>query len=284
LGDIGDKAAVDALTLLLVDDDASVKSAAKDALVKLNAKAVPMTRSAAAPAGGESKPVQAAEPLARAPAAKDATVEFKSKQGFSFEYPASWAVATKEQTRGVGKVLKTVAPNLKHVDLNRIDVLVYNAASQEFAESLNVVVTRGAIPINEETRNKYAGMVTDGYRQAGASLFDVKTSVAHVAGTNALTIRFLAAWPRVQRIVIRHWQTSVPGKRKTFIVTCSARDGDWTRLEPVFERMVNSLRIEPDTAPSWDALPGYAKGMIIGAVIGGLIGLLIKLFGGVFRS
>ncbi|MBM3890021.1 MAG: hypothetical protein FJ388_12970, partial [Verrucomicrobia bacterium] len=277
LGDIGDKSAMAALTLLLADGDGSVKSAAELALAKLNAKAGSIAPATPAPAAGESKSSPAA-----APVAQDATIEFKSKQGFSFEYPAHWMVATKEQTRGVGQVLKTVAPNIKQADMSRIAVLVYNPTLRQFAENLNVVVTRGAIPINQKTREEYAAAVTDGYRKAGGKLSEVKTSIVQVAGRDAMTIRFLASLPRVGTPV-RHWQVSVPGKRQTYIVTCSAQDGDWPRLEPVFERMINSLRIEPDTGPSWDGLLGYPKGVIVGAVLGVVIGLIIVLFFKPFR-
>jgi len=273
LGDIGDTSAADALTPLLADRDASVKRAAEGALARLNAKSKPKARSDTPPTS-RLKPSPPADP--------DATAEFKSQRGFSFTYPAHWAVATKEQTRSVGTVLKSLAANLRHVDLNRVAVLVYNPAATEFAESLNVVVTRGALPISPEACDKYAATVSEGYRQAGGSVSDVNVSFAAVAGLDALTIRFLASWPHV-RPSIRHWQVSIPNKRQTFVVTCSARDGDWLRLEPVFERMLGSLRIEPDTTPSFGTLPGYAKGAIIGGIVGGMIGFLIMAVIKVFQ-
>lgn len=265
LGDIGDMSAVEALTPLLTDRDASVKRAAESALASLNAKAKAAVRKEAE-RKAESKPSPPVDP--------DATAEFKSKQGFSFAYPAHWAIATKEQTRGAARVLKSVAPNIQQVDLNRIAVLVYNPASREFAESLNVVVSRGAMPINDKTRGEYASAVTDGYRKAGGSVTEVNVSVIQAAGRDAMTIRFLASWPRVNN-AIRHWQVAVPDKRQTFIFTCSARDADWARLEPVFERMINSVQIEQDAAPSFDTLPGYARDILIGGIVGALIGFFI---------
>ena len=268
LGDIGDMSAMQALTPLLADPDASVRRSVEAALASLNAKAKAVARIEAGPK---------AAPKPSPPVDPNATAEFKSKQGFSFAYPAHWAVATKEQTQGAARVLKSVASNIKQADSRRIAVLVYNPASREFAESLNVVVSRNAISINDKTRGEYASAVTDGYRRAGGSVTDVRVSVTQVAGRDAMTIRFLAAWPRVSN-AIRHWQVSVPRERQTFIFTCSARDADWTRLEPVFERMINSVQLEPDTALSFDSLPGYARGILIGGIVGGLIGFVIMAF------
>lgn len=273
LGGIGDKSVVTHLTSLLTDSDATVKAAAEEALAKLNAKATPATNDVAAPSASESKPGPAVEP----PASKDEMKEFKSPQGFSFKYPADWVIATKEQTQKAGKALKSVAPNIKQVDLSRMAVAVYNPVSLEFAENLNIVITGGAIPVSTNMCSKYTAMITDGFRKTGITVSDVQASLATVAGLNVMSAHWLATWPH-GRVLIRHWQVSVPHGRRTFIVTCSARDADWTRLEPLFERMVNSLRFEPDAIPSFDALPGYAKGMIIGAIIGGIIGFFVIAF------
>ncbi|MBI5684128.1 MAG: HEAT repeat domain-containing protein [Verrucomicrobia bacterium] len=268
LGDIGDMSAVEALTPLLADPDASVKRVAEASLASLNAKAKAAARMEAE-RKAQSKPSPPVDP--------NATAEFKSKQGFSFAYPAHWAIATKEQTRDIARVLKSVAPNIQQADMNRVAVLVYDAASREFAESLNVVVSRGAMPINDQSREQYAAAVTDGYRRASGNVTDINVSVTQVAGRDAMTIRFLASWPQVNKFV-RHWQVAVPAKCQTFIFTCSARDADWARLEPVFERMINSVQLEPDIASSFDTLPGYARGIIIGGLIGGLIGFFIMAF------
>ncbi len=273
LGDIGDKSVVTNLTSLLTDDDVTVKAAAEDALAKLSTMSVPATNGAAASSTHEMKPDAAAAP----PASGEGAKEFKGQQGFSFEYPASWVIATKEQTQKAGKALESVAPNIKQVDLNRMAVAVYNPAYQEFAENLNVVITRGAIPIDTNMCSKYSATITDGFRKTGINVSDVQVSFATVAGINAVTAHWQTLWPR-GRAPIRHWQVSVPHKRQTFIITCSARNTDWARLEPLFQRMVNSLRFEPDMIPSFDELPGYVKGMIIGGIIGGIIGFFVMAF------
>ncbi|MBI5821682.1 MAG: HEAT repeat domain-containing protein [Verrucomicrobia bacterium] len=273
LGGIGDKSVVTHLTSLLTDSDATVKAAAEEALAKLNTKATPATNDVAAPSTSESKPNPAVEP----PAPKDEMKEFKSPLGFSFKYPADWIIATKEQTQKAGKALKSVAPNIKQVNLNHMAVAVYNPVSLEFAENLNIVVAGGAIPVGTNMCSKYTATIIDGFRKTGITVSDVQAGLATVAGLNVMSAHWRATWPH-GRVLIRHWQVSVPHGRRTFIVTCSARDTDWTRLEPLFEHMVNSLRFEPDAIPSFDALPGYAKGMIIGAIIGGIIGFFVIAF------
>jgi hypothetical protein len=69
---------------------------------------------------------------------------------------------------------------------------------------------------------------------------------------------------------MRQMQTMVPGKDKTYIVTCSAIAQDWVNQEPAFKEMVGSLKVER-------GMSTILQNTLIGGAIGALVGLVLWL-------
>lgn len=201
--------------------------------------------------------------------------EFTSDKGFSLEYPDGWKIATKDERDAIQGVARAALKNLKDVDFDKIAVLIFHPEMDEFVENVNVVVVNESLRINDKAKEEYAENLRKQFSQIGVPIQGLQTSITEVGGRKALSGRYKAKYPTLAGLV-RQWQLFVPAGRRTYIVTCSALDGDYARVEPAFTRVVNSLEIEGagGLADFWFGLPRIFQFALIGGAIGGAIGLI----------
>ncbi len=205
------------------------------------------------------------------------TNRFNSTQGFSFEYPQKWVVATKEQQIAASSELKSAFKQLGDINFDRIAAVVFNPADDGFIESVNVVITQGSIPVNEDSRQKHIQAVTEQLRNAGVKVTDIKSELTRFGEHQALSLQQTLNDPSGNGL-IRQWQIAMPGRNQTYIITATARVENFPTYEASFKKIFESFEVDGGSLGFWHGLPGWVQNALIGAGIGALIGMLGSLF------
>jgi hypothetical protein len=202
---------------------------------------------------------------------------FSSAQGFSFEYPGGWVVLTKEQQHILVNEYKTVLGKLGDINFDTMAVVVFSPQNDDYPENLNVVVTPGSIPVNEDSRQKHAQILPEQMRDAGLTVADIVGEITKFGNREALSLRMTVNHPSMGGS-IRQWQVAMPGRNQTYIITASASAASFQASEEIFKRTFESFEVDGGSIWFWHSLPGVAQYAIGGAVIGMVISLLGTLF------
>ena len=202
--------------------------------------------------------------------------EYTSPQGFSLEYPDSWKVASKELLKAAEHEAQPLLEKVGAVDFDQVAVIVLSPTIDKFVENVNVVVASGAPPVDEQAKREYVQGLTEQYSGMGLRPSNVKSELIEVGDRRAISVRLDAVFPG-QDEPIRQWQVLVPAGRRLYVVTCSALASDFAQYEPVFSKIVHSLRSKGGLAEFWHNLPTILRYAIIGGLIGGVIGPLVLL-------
>ncbi|MCX5677043.1 MAG: hypothetical protein NTX87_18800 [Planctomycetota bacterium] len=191
--------------------------------------------------------------------------EFKSSQGFSITYPATWLVMSTDQPDKVRREMQSRVKQFSGVDLRRLAVIICEDSPADFVANLNVVVGSGKAP-TQKSDDEYRKFLTDEYRKLGVAVTGVQVERTQVGGLEAVSVHYNAVLRGVAQPQ-RQWQVTVLDKRRTLSITCSAPEADFARYEPVFAASVASLRLGPDSSlAGWldDPLVRYG---LIGVVV-----------------
>ena len=205
--------------------------------------------------------------------------EFSSLRGFALEYPDSWCVATSAQQDAITSEAGAMFNKLGNVNWNAMAVVIFNPEEDEFAESVNVVVAPGVLPLGEDAGSEIADQVVAQYSSLGIDFDLVKMERTTARGKDALSITADVEMPGFDR-PLRQRQVIVPGRTQTYIVTCGAFQEDFEEYEPVFTQVVDSLQVDSGVGGVWYCLPTVIRY----AIIGGLVGLAFSVVSSVFKG
>lgn len=208
----------------------------------------------------------------KATASKPVPGVFTSSRGFSISYPKGWAVASKEQSAEVAKEMKPFLEKMgRNVDLDRIAAMIFDTNSKQFVTSLNVVVSPGVIPINDESREKIEAIAQQTGQAFGSAPTELKTAIEPFAGRQAITSRYNI---KISGVNVSQMQVAIPGRNQSYIVTCSCAKADAERYQPVFKAMLESMKVDQGVA----GYPDVGKNILVYSVIGAFAGGVASLF------
>lgn len=202
---------------------------------------------------------------------------FSSTRGFSFDYPKQWIVATKEQKQIMQDKSRYILAKLGDVDLNRMAVIVFDPQDDDFIESLNVVITQGKIPVNGNSRQEHARIITRQMRNAGVELKNVRSEIVSFSGRKAISVRWTIDNPLMSGSVSQ-WQVAMPGRNQTYILTASAGIKNFAIYESSFRMIFESFVTDGGKLGFWHSLPRSLQYAVIGGAAGAVFGALICLF------
>ena len=103
----------------------------------------------------------------------------------------------------------------------------------------------------------------------GLRVENIRSELIDVAGRKAISVRCDVRFPGVPERVSQ-WQVAVPAGRKSYIVTCSALQPDFARVEPLFKASINSMEVK-------GGLFGSGSRAVLWAVVAGIVGGIVGL-------
>jgi len=174
---------------------------------------------------------------------KARAAEFSSLRGFSLEYPDPWCVATSAQRDTITSEARSMFDKLGNVNWSAMAVVIFNPEEGESAESVNVVVAPGVLPLDEGADAEIADQAAAQYSLLGLDFDLVKVERTTVQDKDALSITGDVEMPGFDR-PLRQRQVIVAGRTQTYIVTCGACREDFEEYEPVFAQVVDSLQVD----------------------------------------
>jgi hypothetical protein len=205
---------------------------------------------------------------------------------FAIRAPEGWVTLTRDNVQAIisqfgsqlpAQVSQAMASPGMAVSIVRL------VQPGEFAPSLNVMVVKGVPPpINEKSKQEAAKAIADGfsallsdYKQESVKIVTVdKIRSLEILSTAASPFR-LAGSEELSPPVLRYRQLLVPGKKRTFIVTCT--DGsDAGGSDAAFRRALDSFRV-------LQRPPRFGP-ILNGGIIGGLVGALFYALAGLLRA
>jgi hypothetical protein len=215
--------------------------------------------------------------LLAAAASPSATRHYSSPRGFSFDYPEPWVVAAQETQQAILDHYKPVLEKMGKVDFNRMAVLVFDPCDDGFVENLNVVVSRGRMPVNEESCRKLAQALAGQMQSGGLNPTNVRTQILVFGRRKVLSTHWTLAG-LAPGVTLRQWQIAVPGANQTYIVTASATTATFPRYEARFRDIFASFQPDGGVLGLWYRIPRIVQYAIIGGIAGGIVGALRCLF------
>jgi hypothetical protein len=193
--------------------------------------------------------------------------QFSSSHGFSLRYPGDWMVASKDQTDEMRNAAGPYLEKLGSVDLDRMAVMIFNTTDPDFNENLNVVITPGSVPLNDESKAEMRKVVDQIAAAFGTHAEDVRIAIETFGDKKAMVAHYNV---ELQNKKIHEMVAAIPGNSQSYLVTCTAPCDKFSQYEPIFTSMINSMQIDSGVA----GLPVWLKN----ALIGGGVGLAIAFF------
>jgi len=167
---------------------------------------------------------------------------FTSPQGFTLSYPSGWLVASKDQSADLAAKVRPYLDKLGVNNLNRMAVIVIAADNTGANANLNIMVSPGTIPANEETKTQMRDMLKKMVSSTfGVTITDMQSALESYAGRQTIAFRyhFIIKGKDVSQL-----QVYISNGDKTYIATCSCLRSAMPRYEPTFKLMLNSLRFQ----------------------------------------
>ncbi|MCU0917830.1 MAG: hypothetical protein MUC88_25195 [Planctomycetes bacterium] len=197
---------------------------------------------------------------------------FSSPQGFSFDYPAGWIVATEETRAAVMEEARPILEKLGNVDFRTVAAMVFDPCDDGFIENVNVIITPGRLPINEESRRKLSQVTAQQLRNSGIGAADERTEIVTFDERRAISTHRTVTG-LVPGVTVRQWQIVLPGRNRTYTVTASATEATFPRYETHFRTILAGFRPDGGAMGLWHRLPRVAQYAIIGGIAGALWGV-----------
>jgi hypothetical protein len=202
--------------------------------------------------------------------------DFTSPDGFRLSYPDDWQVVSKTQQRNMAKATKSVFRNGEDADVEHLAVMILHPGDARFNANINVNVAMGLVRVDDEGAKALRGELSGKFASIGLKPSNWETKCATLAGRDAVSIRLEYYHPTLN-MTIRQWLVFVPGRSRTYVLTASALIEDWSRFEPQFAAMANSLEVDVGLLGGWFNLSSVMQSAIIGGVVGGIAGAVAVL-------
>ncbi|MEI7837868.1 MAG: hypothetical protein WCK05_15815 [Planctomycetota bacterium] len=187
---------------------------------------------------------------------------FTTTEGLSMEYPDGWSIdSNTDNTSGKAydKVIETTAM-----------MRTQNIQPERFATNVTVVVSRErmiASPANLIiSKTRLPGLLA----KEGMKISGLAGEMIDVAGRKGQSLTWEAT---ANGMSFRQWQVQTSGNKKAYTFTFSAGASDFAAEEPVFRKILASIRVpgEPDTDSS--GLTGVLwQPEVVAGIAGGLVG------------
>ncbi len=211
--------------------------------------------------------------LCLAPAA---VAEPVTRPGFSFDAPRGWIAVTPDRREMMEHAPTSVRQVLARIDLRQVEAFVVDPAEDEFHESVNVVTQPGEMPVTEYSRADLARTLPEHYENSGVSVQSMRVEIATL-GKNRVLLAISDLRLSGTEVDLRQWQVFVPGRGRTYTLTCTARKQDFAEREPIFQSVLESLTVEAP-AGQGGILGGAARGALFGGAAGAVAALAFALW------
>lgn len=165
-------------------------------------------------------------------------------------------------------------PNLRRFDLRSVDVFIFHSDPDDFAESLNVVVVKGTVPVSESQREKTADAIQEEYRSLGISPQEFSSRVARFAERDCFVFSYTAVFVGQE---VRQTQYMVPGIDVTYVVTGSCKVADQGRFEPIFNKAMESFEVTGRGLSVWASLPRSVQWALVGGGLGLVLAVMMRI-------
>ena len=168
---------------------------------------------------------------------------YHSAGGFSIVPPIHWKVMDPSSTESLNDVV--VQRFKMRLGSNRITLALFDPAGGSFTNNLNVVVNlsaSGGDPTAADAA-KYAGQLQSELQNSGLTTKTLYSKIAPFCGHHAIEAESLITMGSIK---VHDLQVVIVAKGKRYIVTCSALDGTFERVRPIFLKSVKSMKIDGD--------------------------------------
>lgn len=199
---------------------------------------------------------------------------FESEKGFSFRYPREWIIASQRLRERALEELGSSGAFLATLDHSDLEVCVFSPVRDGFAENVQVRITNTRLT-DADLRDPeaYREAVMEELHALRVEPRDVRVEELRVDERAALAVEWTYTMPRAERDV-RARRIAVPGNAHTYLFTLSAAATEFEDLQPTFDAIVGTIRVDDGWVGRWYAMTPLTR-QVIG--VGGaamVVGLL----------
>jgi hypothetical protein len=186
--------------------------------------------------------------------------------GYSFTYPDDWIVEDPVTILDQSNLPPAIQEwNRKNnMILKKVSMILIRNGKEEFLENLNVTVSEGQMPMNNDAANKALDVVREQFRSMGATFNKSSGHVGQLGANNVVILEYQATFPGLD-VPLKLRQVCFAGGGKTFVVTCTAREDTFDAHSQTFDKIVASFKV-----PNTSSAPFQMMFDFPGAVFGGL--------------
>jgi hypothetical protein len=179
--------------------------------------------------------------------------------GYSIRYPAGWRVIDPRSTSAMTRA-------------GACDLVITQGLGVEGSPNLNIVITRGEMPLNDEARETLKQIPQQAASMLRGRAENVVVRDEAINGQPGLTVQYDMT---VGGKKLTQMAFSMPKGGRTYIFTCTAPKENFRSLEPTFRMMIASVEVSfLNSMPRW----------LLFALLGGGISLLAALLGKLFKG
>jgi len=208
---------------------------------------------------------------------------YNSPDKYSITTPPGWEIASKDQMgfleENFNAVIKT---KLESLDFDHISVAIFDPGNDDFMENMNIVITEGEIPVSKSSIKEYKQYMIPEFEKLGMQIISVTGEIEKIGDHKCLSMGIVYKQSLIEGIPdveSKLLQVVIPGKKRSFIISCTAANSNFSTYLPLFRKSIASF-VDLNKKTGWDALPGALRG----GIIGGLIALVISFFSLIFGS
>jgi hypothetical protein len=190
--------------------------------------------------------------------------EYDGPNGFSFEYPQGWSLATKEDRKELERVLRGQMRGAPALRVRDLEAIVYDPAATDFTANILVVIQPSNATL-EQIEGEMASAVTQGIASEGGEVLEVHSDRITIDGREALSVRYDADFG--EDPLIFQWVVVVPDDGRVYVACCTARADEADYFEPLFAKAIDSMRIRTGLAALWHDTPAWLRWGLIATVV-----------------
>lgn len=190
---------------------------------------------------------------------------FTSKKGYSIAVPTNWQVADASMNELAREMVAEKFPKLASLDFNQIDAFIFDPKQDDFAESINIVITPQSVPVSKSQIQSISTYLQDQFETSGLSISNLQGSITSCANRNSYVFDY---YMKTDHQMLWQMQYMVPGKNVTYIITCTAKAESLDQYIPSFTTAMQTFTTA-DAGPNfWQRLPRPVRVGIFGGIFG----------------